>query len=173
MAEDQAQSTIQPQSIYFGYGSNLWLDQMKRRCPGSRFIGVGYLTDWTWFINTRGYANVKKSSADVVYGAMYLLTEEDEALLDGFEGVPTSYVKERHPVVYLGDEDFGNLVGEHRVVEALVYVDVYRLKEGPPKAEYICRMNEGINDALKSGVPKEYIEKYLRPYIPPIDNTPN
>ncbi|TFK58529.1 hypothetical protein BDN72DRAFT_966329 [Pluteus cervinus] len=168
MAEDQ--STVQL-TVYFGYGSNLWHSQMKERCPGSRFIGIGYLTDWIWFISSRHYANVKRSSTDVVYGAMYLLTKEDEERLDRSEGVPNSYVKERHPVVYLGDEDLGNLVGDHRVVEALVYVDPYRLTAGLPKPEYIYRMNEGIKDALKAGIPKEYIEKYLRPYIPSFIHT--
>jgi len=33
-------------TIYFAYGSNLWLDQMERRCPESKFIGIGLLDDW-------------------------------------------------------------------------------------------------------------------------------
>lgn len=38
-------STMSP-TIYFGYGSNLWLDQMKRRCPDNQYVGVGVLADW-------------------------------------------------------------------------------------------------------------------------------
>ena len=33
-------------TVYFGYGSNLWLDQMRRRCPDSKYIGVASLSDW-------------------------------------------------------------------------------------------------------------------------------
>jgi len=33
-------------TMYFAYGSNLWLDQMKHRCPESEFIGIGFLDDW-------------------------------------------------------------------------------------------------------------------------------
>lgn len=33
-------------SVYFGYGSNLWIDQMNRRCPENKFVGVGLLPDW-------------------------------------------------------------------------------------------------------------------------------
>jgi hypothetical protein len=38
--------TMSVQTVYFGYGSNIWLDQMARRCPQSKFIGVGSLADW-------------------------------------------------------------------------------------------------------------------------------
>jgi hypothetical protein len=38
--------TTMSKTIYFGYGSNFWLDQMKRRCPDSKFIGIGKLDDW-------------------------------------------------------------------------------------------------------------------------------
>ncbi|KAL1648495.1 hypothetical protein SLS58_002250 [Diplodia intermedia] len=54
-----------PSTLYFAYGSNLWLDQMHRRCPSSVYLGVGRLhgsnssnTGWRWIINERGYANV-------------------------------------------------------------------------------------------------------------------
>lgn len=33
-------------TLYFAYGSNFWLDQMNRRCPGSKFIGTAILHDW-------------------------------------------------------------------------------------------------------------------------------
>jgi hypothetical protein len=33
-------------TLYFGYGSNLWRDQMNRRCPENRLIGVGELKGW-------------------------------------------------------------------------------------------------------------------------------
>ena len=33
-------------TMYFAYGSNLWLDQMSRRCPESKFIGIGFLNEW-------------------------------------------------------------------------------------------------------------------------------
>ena len=47
-------------TIYFGYGSNLWREQMKQRCPQSEYLGVARLNNYTWLINERGYANVKK-----------------------------------------------------------------------------------------------------------------
>jgi hypothetical protein len=43
-----------------------------------------------------------------------------------------------------------------------VYIDPIT-QEGPPKNEYINRINLGITD---SEFPTEYIEKYIRPKIP-------
>jgi hypothetical protein len=34
------------QTLYFGYGSNVWIDQMNRRCPESRYVGTAVLQDW-------------------------------------------------------------------------------------------------------------------------------
>lgn len=101
--------------LYFAYGSNMWMDQMLGRCPGSRFIGRGVLHGYRWQINERGYANIVKYSeakaggktkADgdktatgdgaalhtpipCVHGLLYELDKEgdDEALLDLYEGV--------------------------------------------------------------------------------------
>ena len=33
-------------TVYFAYGSNLWIDQMNRRCPENKYVGVGVLHDW-------------------------------------------------------------------------------------------------------------------------------
>lgn len=141
--------------LYFAYGSNLWLDQMARRCPGSTFVGIAALKDWKWFINTRGYANVIPSPGDVVHGMVYALTPANEMSLDRYEGFPYSYVKQMHKVEMNGS-----------MVDALVYVDVARQQEGKINEEYIARMNCGILDGLEKGLPEWYFEKYLKPVIP-------
>ncbi|KAF8872868.1 Butirosin biosynthesis, BtrG-like protein [Infundibulicybe gibba] len=155
-----------PPTLYFGYGSNLWLDQMKRRCPKSIYIGLAVLRDWRWIIVTPGYANVVPSPGDVVYGEVYQLTPEDEATLDRFEGVPNDYVKQVHQVQIAGPiVDF--FKKDVVSIPALVYVDVLRTKEGSPRKEYIHRMNMAIADALQLGVPETYINDNLRRFIPP------
>ena len=141
-------------SLYFAYGSHLWIDQMTRRCPGSTFVGIATLKDWKWFICTRGYANIIPSPGDVVHGMVYAITPANEESLDGYEGVPYSYVKQMHGIEMDGS-----------VVEALVYVDVVRVQEGKIKEEYITRMGHAISDALQKGFPEWYIEKYLKPAL--------
>lgn len=34
------------QALYFGYGSNIWVEQMNRRCPENKYFGLGVLRDW-------------------------------------------------------------------------------------------------------------------------------
>ena len=147
--------------LYFGYGSNLWLDQMARRCPESKFVGLGILRGWKWFINNRGYANIIPSSEDLVYGLVYKISPSDEASLDRYEHVPAHYIKETMGIeVQLGDDGGGSLT------QGLVYIDEKRVEEGNPWEEYIHRMNMGLKDAAAKGLPKWYVEKYVRRFIP-------
>ncbi|KAK0632969.1 hypothetical protein B0T14DRAFT_49155 [Immersiella caudata] len=139
--------------IYFGYGSNLWQDQMARRCPLSPFTGVGRLTGYQWIINSRGYANIVKTGSDTdeVWGLIYELPPEDEARLDINEGVPYAYEKRMVKVEFWTKGS----------------IPVPGELPAPEKAdEYVHRMNEGIRDALKEGVPARYIGEVVRAYIP-------
>lgn len=164
-----------PSSLYFAYGSNLWLHQMSKRCPESPFIGTARLDGWKFIINKRGYATIVQSKNDYVWALVYDLTADDEATLDIHEGVPFAYVK-KYLDVTLWDANVvdeagvpippgnGNSVG--RTVSSLGYVDEIRTEEGSPKEEYIYRVGMGIEDAVAKGVPVEYFEKYVRPFIP-------
>jgi len=165
--------------LYFGFGSNLWKLQMKRRCPDSHFLGIAKLNGWTWIINSRGYANVVETSiqTDEVWGLIYSLSSEDEAKLDKNEGVPYDYTKEMHIVDFRASTSTSiessidtTQVGSgasSRDRNVLVYVDRTRLKPDTPREEYIHRMNMGIKDAVEEGVPLWYIQDILRKYIPP------
>jgi len=113
--------------LYFDYGSNLWLDQMTRRCPKSKFIGLGRLRGWKWFINNRRYANVVRSPKDLVYGLVYEISTSDEVSLDRSEDVPRDYTKETMEIEL---QLAGN--GEKSVVRCLVYIDERRVEEGEP-----------------------------------------
>jgi len=134
---------------------------MARRCPESKLVGLGILRKWKWFINTRRYANVVESPEDLVYGLVYELSPSDEASLDRSEGVPLAYTKEMMEV-----ELQPGVSGEESLVQGLVYVDRRRVDEGEPWEEYVYRMNMGIRDAAARGLPKWYIDKYMRKYIP-------
>ncbi|CBX90669.1 hypothetical protein LEMA_P057030.1 [Plenodomus lingam JN3] len=171
-----------PSTIYFGYGSNLWLHQMHIRCPESTYLGIARLSNYHWIINERGYANVVESSdsspesaskassyANVVFGLVYSLSPCDEARLDRNEGVPVAYTKEKLEC------DFWKGTTETKVdtkgpadekVKMLVYIDRQRTAPDEPREEYIYRMNQGITDAVKMGVPKEYVNEVMRKYIP-------
>ncbi len=181
-------------TIYFAYGSNLWLAQMRQRCPTSTYLGVARLSGWRWIIHQRGYANIVQlpspaiptieSSSTIddtpasetdysrtVFGMLYTLSPSDEASLDRYEGVPESYTKEYLTVDFwpssqsTQEVDIAALNTPEKK-EVLVYVDRLRVTEGPPRAEYVRRMNRAIEDALSVGVPRGYVDTVMRKSIP-------
>ena len=100
----------------------------------------------------------------------YLLFQEDlnfleariaelEYILKNAELIkpPTKAMKN---LINLGARVLVEVDGQSR--ECLVYVDPVE-KEGRPKQEYIDRINKGISD---SKLPSEYINRYLRKFIP-------
>jgi len=117
------------------------------------------LRGYRWIISKRGYANIVKSEEDEVYGVIYEISESDEQELDRREGVHHgSYVKKKM-MVESGSGDR----------ECLVYVDPIE-QEGEPREEYVRRINEGIVD---SKLPSEYVDRYIRRFIPAQMRGPN
>ena len=179
-------SANQNTTLYFGYGSNLWLQQMKQRCPTSRYMGVARLNGYRWMINERGYANVVETSpmpekqsesnipiTNVSYGLVYTLESEDERRLDANEGVPIAYTKEYLSVDYWPAKEAGkavNVTEKAAKKDMLVYINRRQTGDSEPKKEYIYRMNMGIKDAVAQGVPQAYVDKSMRPFIPDEDD---
>lgn len=77
--------------LYFGYGSNMDEEQMKRRCPGSKYIGIGVLHKYK--LVERLYADIERDDSDTVYGALYEMTASDLKSLDKYEGYPVRYTR--------------------------------------------------------------------------------
>lgn len=157
-------------TYYFGYGSNLWLHQMSLRCPSSNYVGIARLESYRWIINDRGYANIVQTTnaSDVVYGLVYTLTEDDEKRLDVNEGVPYAYTKETVPINFwplaLGEKvDF---IQNSQKQKLLIYIDRERLEDDKPKAEYVHRINMGVQDAVRVGMPQTYVDNVIRKFIP-------
>jgi len=138
-----------------------------------------------------------------VFGVLYVMTAEDEHLLDLYEGVdyhaPSSqfgdlidvqvrpkeqedgaYNKWYIPAKITKWLDRVHSSGEEEEVEkkeegeeedgddvtVLVYVDEQRVKPGPPKSEYIGRMNRAIAESVELGMPKDWVESVMRKAIP-------
>ena len=170
-------------TIYFGYGSNLWLQQMNQRCPTSEYLGIGRLEGYRWMINERGYANVVKISeqADILpgsnititnvsYGLVYTLQSKDEDALDINEGVPVAYEKDYFRTDFWPVRKDGRPIDvrdePEKLDNMLVYINRKQVTDSKPKEEYIYRMNMGIKDAVKQGIPQAYVDKTMRPFIP-------
>lgn len=78
--------------LYFAYGSNLDLDQMRERLPDVRVVGLAVLRDHrlTFPLHSErwggGAAGVAHAHGGTVWGVLYELTEADLARLDADEG---------------------------------------------------------------------------------------
>ncbi|KAF1913325.1 hypothetical protein BDU57DRAFT_581965 [Ampelomyces quisqualis] len=183
-------------TIYFGYGSNLWLHQMSQRCPTAQYLGVARLTGYKWIISARGYANIVETQRSqqpeeakqpdrenqpsstydaVVFGLVYSLEPSDEANLDRNEGVPIAYTKEYLPCDFWPAGARADSLRWHRAVDGerdrggkvdmLVYIDRERVGEGDAREEYVYRMNRGVDDAVRMGVPGGYVVEVIRRFI--------
>ena len=103
---------------------------------------------------------------------VYELSETDEDRLDKSENVPVAYVKETHPISFTPKAGvIGTTSGTSdslstTKINALIYIDHKRVIPSVPKEEYIHRINMGIKDAVREGIPEEYFETYFRPFIP-------
>ncbi len=125
----------EPMKLYFAYGSNLWREQMRERCPDYREVGHGLLKGYRWIITTRGYANVVTSPDDVVHGTVYWISAADEERLDLYEGVQNGAYRKEMLEVEVGG----------RSCSCLVYVDPVE-EEGEPREEYVERLRRGFVD---------------------------
>ncbi|KIK59623.1 hypothetical protein GYMLUDRAFT_44591 [Collybiopsis luxurians FD-317 M1] len=159
-------TSVTSPTLYFGYGSNIWRNQMERRCPESKFIGVGLLKDWRWFLNERGVANIANSEGNEVYGFIYELNARDEATLDRFEGAPDIYQKVYDVPVKVTVRSGKGPIDEGEIVNTMVYVDHEKVKDGKIREEYIARLHFAMEDGIKEGIPKEYFDKYFSPFVP-------
>ena len=120
-----------------------------------------------------GYANIIPSEKDIAYGLLYAITQSDLDQLDRYEGVPYAYTRQLEDILVCKDTEGlrtrKEYDAEKKVLHStLVYVDKQRKTEHPPKTEYIYRMNQAIEDAVEEGVPQDYIDKYLRKFIPQV-----
>jgi hypothetical protein len=74
---------------YAGYGSNLWIEQVSRRCPEADIIGAGHVPDCQ--LRFAYYATIKETVGCTTPVAVYRLNPRDIFAMDRFEGLGRSY----------------------------------------------------------------------------------
>ena len=80
--------------LYFAYGSNLNLFQMKRRCKDSFFLKKYELKGYRLnFRSKYRAADIEKSKNSLVPGALFEISKSDEKKLDVYEDFPVLYTK--------------------------------------------------------------------------------
>jgi len=129
---------------YFAYGSNLSHAQMKRRCPGSVFIDIarldGYRLIFCGYSERWGSAgaNILADEDGMVWGALYELSEKDQAVLDHIEAteIEEPYVRFETEVI----------TGNGKTVLAGVYHGTQYEPLADPGDAYLGAMKAGIAD---------------------------
>ena len=78
--------------LYFAYGSNMNWNQMRERCPSSRFVGIAVLRDHKLAFTRKsvdrgcGVADVVEEDGAHVWGVVYEIADLDVGKLDTKEG---------------------------------------------------------------------------------------
>ena len=126
--------------LHFAYGSNMDYGQMRARCPSASFRCVAALKDHRIAFVRRsqrrrcGVAGAVEVLGEVVWGAVYAITEYDLRRLDMSEGYhpdgsrPNAYVREERQVL-TGD-------GERSSLTVHVYFAVPQDDPPLPSLEY-------------------------------------
>jgi len=178
------------ENLYFAYGSNLWIEQMAKRCPGSSFKGKGTLEGYRWQINQRGVANVVKAApSDSVEGLVFSVTTSDERTLDRNEGVAKKFYERQFLTITLEEHPLHMNQKTSQVARwlehnrdntdakiylsgsraercpALVYISERYNDDGPIREEYIKRMQSAATDAIALGVSRSWIDRAMGPFI--------
>ena len=119
--------------LYFAYGSNMNLGQMRYRCPGAELEGRATLRGYRLAFGGRSrtwggaVATIVRDRASEVDGILYRLPRADLECLDRFEGHPCVYV--RAPL-RVRDEH-----GRRRQAQVYALPEVYG--HGSPGPEYL------------------------------------
>ena len=87
--------------LYFAYGSNLNLFQMRRRCKDSIFLKKINLKDFRLTFRSKyRAADIEPKKNSIVPGAIFMISNSDEKKLDIYEDFPILYTK--HYFSYYG-----------------------------------------------------------------------
>ena len=80
--------------LYFAYGSNLNLFQMKRRCKDSIFLKKINLKDFRLTFRSKyRAADIEPKKNSIVPGGLFEISKSDEKKLDVYEDYPILYKK--------------------------------------------------------------------------------
>src|SRR5277367_1152768 len=86
--------------LYFAYGANMDVEDMARRCPRSRPLGVARLMRHRLAITREGWLTATRDARGRVHGVLWDLALADVSALDRFEGVGDGlYKKTTQPVI--------------------------------------------------------------------------
>jgi len=109
--------------LYVAYGSNMSIDQMKKRCPESLCLGIAKIEGYRLFF--KEFATIKKSKKHGVPILLWSISPKDEEALDKYEGFPRMYYKADISIDFNG-----------RTLTSMVYIMSDKRNVTPPSQWY-------------------------------------
>lgn len=144
--------------IYFAYGSNLDIVDLRRSCPRAVAIGAarldGYRLCFPRGSLTRhcAVAGIRAADAETVWGALYRINAVDEAALDAREG----FVHTRARAQNRYNRGLVEVISaQGRAIDAITYFATPQPDPGRPSPAYLEHM---IRGAKAHGLPVGYID---------------
>lgn len=154
-------SSIPMSVFYFAYGSNMSLEQMRKRCPESQRVTIGCVRDhklvFPRYSNKRncGVASIAASSGDDVWGVLFELNGDDLSRLDKSEGYRPGRAQSENG--YNRISIVVQLAGDPRSsVDCLTYIGNPQSGKHIPSEDY---SKEIIKGAEENELPAEYLER--------------
>lgn len=114
-------------NIYFAYGANMAVEDMRARCPGAKLLSTARLCGFRFQISRDGFATVVPDAAKTVFGALWRLTAGDLRALDAYEEIDRGiYTRTRIDV----------RLRHGGVTRAIIYMAA-NVEPGRPRRRYI------------------------------------
>ena len=130
--------------LYFAYGSNLNLFQMKRRCKDSIFLKKINLKDFRLTFRSKyRAADIEPKKNSIVPGGLFDISKSDERKLDVYEDYPSLYTK--FYFTYYGKK-------------VMTYTMVNKTPFRFPTERYLNVVKRGYRDC---GLDNKYLQKGL------------
>ena len=130
--------------LYFAYGSNLNLFQMKRRCKDSVFIKKYELKGYRLTFRSKyRAADIEPKKNSLVPGALFEISKSDEKKLDIYEDFPILYTK-----------NYFSYYGK----KVMTYTMVNKSKFTFPTERYLNVVKKGYQDCK---IDKKFLYKAL------------
>jgi len=147
--------------LYFAYGSNMDLKQIKERCKSSEFKGIALLPDYKLIFPQRSknrgcnVASVMPETGSEVWGVVYDIPEKEVSNLDKTEGYiegheGNSYERRSITVLMEGNKDKKQFVS--------IYIGIKKSSPGLPDKKYKDLI---LNGSKYWKLPEYYIKDVL------------
>lgn len=136
---------------YIAYGSNLNLEQMKRRCPDAKLLGTGTIRDYGLLFRgspKNAVATIEPSIGEKVPVGVFEISDWDEKYLDCYEGYPHMYYKNSVNIEIRGEK-----------TDAMIYLMHPKYGMGIPSRNYYQTVREGY---IECGLDVSYLDNSVR-----------